>query len=63
MERPRILLVDSEVVARPRSQVDILQSRLFVRPKVNVVESQPLCRLVILVIVIGCRYIFRSRRL
>ena len=63
MERPRILLIDPEVVARSRCQVDILQSRLFVRPEVNIVESQALRSLVILVILVGCWYLFRSRRL
>ena len=63
MERPRILLIDPEVVARSRCQVDILQSRLFVRPEVNIVESQALRGLVILVILVGCWYLFRSRRL
>lgn len=63
MERPRILLIDPEVVARSRCQVDILKSRLFVRSEVNIVESQALCGLVILVILVGCWYLFRSRRL
>ena len=54
MERSRILLIDSKVVARSRCQVDILQSHFFVRPKVNIVESQALRGLVILVIRVGC---------